>query len=176
MTSLITFGTFPVASHQRDRFMHGQLSQDWYEKYPAIFDEDDLRLARSQPTYHFFEWLAAILLYLSIGYHSLIEKYKYTKGGHKRKQEIIERLNSASLNAALAHRGDYGNVQCPDLLVYAPDLTDWFFCEVKGGNDKLSIKQELHFQALQELTSKPVRLVQFYYVDKNVSRRPSSFT
>lgn len=176
MTSLITIGTFPVTPQQRDCFVHGQLSQDWYNQYPAIFDKDDLRLAKSQPRNHFYEWLAAILIYHSTGYHSLVEKYQFTKDGHKRKQEIIERINSTGLHTALSLRADYGNVQCPDLLVYAPDLTDWYFCEVKAGQDRLRAKQELHFQALHELTGKPVKLVQFYFVGKNVSRPRVSLT
>jgi hypothetical protein len=174
MTSLMTFGAFSITHQQRDRFVNGKLSQDWYDKYPAIFDEDDLRLAKSQPRNHFYEWLAAILIYHSTGCYSLVEKYQYTKDRHKRKPEIIERINSAALNAALAHHGNYGDVQCPDLLVYAPDLTDWFFCEVKGGNDKLGLKQDMHFQALQELTGKPIQFIQFNYVSKNTSERNAS--
>jgi hypothetical protein len=170
MTSITTFGIFAATSQQRDRFANGLLSREWYDQYPALFDEDDLRLAKTQPRNHFYEWLAAILIYHSTGYHSLVEKYQYTKDGHKRKQEIIERIKSTALNAALLYRGDYGNVQCPDLLVYAPDLSDWFFCEVKGGKDKLSENQELHFQALQGLTGKSVQLVQFYFVGRSNSK------
>ncbi len=170
MTSLVTFGTFAVSHQQRGRFANGQLSQDWYEKYPTIFDEDDLRLVKTQPQNHFYEWLAAILIYYSTGYYSLVEKYQYTKGGHKRKQEVIEKIHSTALNAALVHHGSYGNVQCPDLLVYAPDYSDWYFCEVKGGSDRLREKQELHFQALKDLTGKPVQLIQFYFVSKGVLR------
>jgi hypothetical protein len=92
----MNLGTFTVARQQRDRFVNGQLSQDWYEKYPSIFDEDDLRLAKTQPRNHFYEWLAAILIYLSTSYYSLVEKYQYTKVGHKRKQEIIEQIHSTT--------------------------------------------------------------------------------
>lgn len=169
MTSLITLGTFAVSIQQRDHFIKGQLSQDWYEKYPAIFDEDDLRLAKTQPRNHFYEWLAAILIYHSTGYYSLVEKYQFTKKRHKHKQEVIEKINSVTLNTALLHHGNYGFVQCPDLLVYAPDFSDWYFCEVKGGTDRLREKQELHFQELKELTGKPVQLVRFYLVGKSVS-------
>ena len=170
MTALITFGTFTVHSQQRDSFINGKLAQDWYNQYPAIFDEDDLRLTKTQPSNHFYEWLAAIVIFHSTGYRSLIEKYQFTKDGHQRKQEIIERINSPALNTALLHYGEYGKIQCPDLLVYAPDLSDWFFCEVKGGSDRLREKQKLHFQALQSLTGKAVRLVQFHVVGKSVAK------
>ena len=174
MTSLITLGTFAVSIEQRDRFINGQLSKDWHEKYPTLFDEDDLRIARTQPRNHFYEWLAAISIYHSTGYYSLVEKYQFTKHGHKRKQAVVEKIHSPALDEALRHHGNYGLVQCPDLLVYAPDFSDWYFCEVKGGTDRLRAKQELHFQALKDLTGKPVRLVQFYTIGKKVSKPQSS--
>ena len=30
-----------------------------------------------------------------------------------------------------------GRAQAPDLLMYAEDLSDWFFCEAKGPRDRL---------------------------------------
>ena len=52
-------------------------------------------------------------------------------------------------------------VQAPDLLVYAPDYSDWFFCEVKGGSDHLRQAQKDHFIVLSELSGKPIYLVKF---------------
>lgn len=161
MKALIPIGTFAVNPKQRERFVSGKLWQEWHDKYSEIFDDDDLRLAERQPGYHFYEWLAAILIHHSIGYLSLVEKYQYTAEKHKRKEWVLKQLNSPTLSKALEYQGDYGYVQCPDLLVYERDFSDWYFCEVKGGRDKLTVKQERHFQALADLTKKPVRLVEF---------------
>jgi hypothetical protein len=37
---------------------HGQLSGQWYAQYPSLFDKQDLRMARTQSRYHFYEWFA----------------------------------------------------------------------------------------------------------------------
>jgi hypothetical protein len=160
MTSITTIGTFEVRQLQRERFISGKLWQEWYSKYPNLFDIDDVRLAESQAKlgYHFYEWLAAIMLYHTTGYLSLIEQYQCKN--HKRKQEIIRQINSQSLSKAISYRSDNKNIQCPDLLVYTADLSDWFFCEVKG-EDKLSYAQKIHFQAFADLIGKPIRLIQF---------------
>ena len=49
--------------------------------------------------------------------------------------------------------------QAPDLLVYKPDFSDWFFCEVKGPHDHMRPVQSAFFEALSSLSSRPV-----YYV------------
>jgi hypothetical protein len=159
MTELVTIGTFDVPSTQRERFISGALWQEWYSQYPMLFDENDLHIVENQARggYHFYEWLAAILIYHSTGYLSLVEKYQYDY--HKHKQQVAKQLNSPELLRALAYRGDYGAVQCPDLLVYAPDFSDWYFCEVKGGSDRIRPIQQHHFRVLSDLTGKPIRLV-----------------
>ncbi len=43
-------------------------------------------IAENQPDYHFWEWLAAIVLYHATGYRALVEKYAYAN--HPRKQEM----------------------------------------------------------------------------------------
>jgi hypothetical protein len=48
--------------------------------------------------------------------------------------------------------------------MYAPDLTDWFFCEVKGPRDSLRDEQCRKFKALADLSGKPVRLLRFQWV------------
>jgi hypothetical protein len=164
MTALVTIGTFDVPLTQRERFKSGELWREWHSSYPDLFDEDDLRLAKTQAGggYHFYEWLAAILLYQRTGYLSLVEKYQ--SKNHKRKQLIVKQFNSPELFQALAYRSEDSAYGCPDLLVYAPDFSDWYFCEVKGGTDRMRPAQERHYQALQELTGKPIRLVKFRLV------------
>ena len=45
--------------------------------------------------------------------------------------------------------------------MYAEDLSDWFFCEVKGARDRLRDEQIRKFGLLAGMTSKPVRLIEF---------------
>ena len=52
-----------------------------------------------------------------------------------------------------------GRAQPPDLLMYAQDLSDWFFCEVKGPGDRLRAEQLSKFEALAETSGKAVRLL-----------------
>ena len=43
--------------------------------------------------------------------------------------------------------------------MYAPDLSDWFFCEVKGPRDRLRPVQVNKFEGLAMVSGKPVRLL-----------------
>ena len=81
--------------NQLIQFQSGGLPREWNRKYPNIFDEDDLRLALSQPKNHFFEWLGAIVLYQRCGYLSLLEKYQFKN--HKHKQTVLAQLSFPSL-------------------------------------------------------------------------------
>jgi hypothetical protein len=145
--------------NQRMQFQSGELPRKWYKEYPSIFDEDDLRLAFSRPTYHFFEWLGAICLYQRSGYLSLIEQYQFKN--HKHKQAILSRLNFPGLKKAMEYQLRINKTQAPDLLVYKPDYSDWFFCEVKGRDDPLSQQQRNHFTVLSEISGKPIYLIIF---------------
>jgi hypothetical protein len=149
---------------QRELFASGKLWREWIAQYPDIFDEDDCRLAQNQAHlhHHFFEWRAAIWLYEKKGYLSLVEKYQFNN--HKRKQSIFLPRISSNLELVnlIAHPKDHGRVQCPDLFVYKPDSpTDWFFCEVKGGADRVRDEQASYFEMLFNACHKPVRLIQF---------------
>lgn len=121
-------------------------------------------MTRSSGT-HFYEWLAAILIYHSTGYLSLIEQYQFKN--HKRKQTVLKKINSSLLNELIAGQHQL-HVQFPDLLVYSPDFTDWFFCEVKGGTDALSDAQERAFQTLAELSHQPVYLIEFHLTEEHM--------
>jgi hypothetical protein len=136
---------------QRRRFVAGELGPIWSARYPQLFDDDDCRLCRNQckDGFHFYEWLAAILLYEATGYLSLVQKYG--SKNHKRKLPIWEKV------APVKSLPDgYGY---PDLFVYAPDRTDWYFCEVKGGRDRLQPRQLRTFRKLHKITGKPIRLM-----------------
>jgi len=134
------------------------LALEWRQRFPHLFDDDDLRLAKSQPKNHFCEWLGAIVLHQTTGYLSLVEKYEFAT--HPRKKEIVAQLLPLAVRDALRDRS-HGRAQAPDLLMYAPDYSDWFFCEVKGPSDRLRDEQIRKFSRLADLTSKPVRLLEF---------------
>ena len=81
--------TFTYSSIFLKRWRSGSLPKEWQRKHPDIFDKDDLRIALSQPKYHFGEWFAAIH-YAKKGYRVLVEKYLYQN--HARKLKIIGRF------------------------------------------------------------------------------------
>jgi hypothetical protein len=138
---------------QRARFADGSLVDEWHGSYPDIFDEDDYRLARSQPGNHFFEWLAAVLFRESTGYYSLIEKYETAKHAGK-VAKFKEIVNPAVFEFAMTHRAGL-----PDLFVYQPGTPNWFFCEVKGGSDRLSPGQRERHDQLESITKTQVRIL-----------------
>ena len=154
-------GPFSRTQAERQRFCTGFLWREWAERYPQLFDADDCRIARTQAQHglHFFEWLAAIRIYEATGYLSLIEKYEFKK--HSRKQRIVKSLLPQSVLKVLSHRNRQGRVQSPDLLVYTADLSDWYFCEVKGPSDLLRKKQLDFFEKLTTVSQKPVALLEF---------------
>jgi len=137
------------------------LWREWAERYPQLFDADDCRIAKTQAQhgYHFFEWLAAIRVYENTGHLSLIEKYEFKT--HPRKQRIVKCLLPDRVLEVLKHRNRQSRVQCPDLLVYAADLSDWYFCEVKGDSDFLHKAQLKFFEKLARASGKPVALLKF---------------
>ncbi len=157
-------GVLVYHSQQRQRFLSGELWRDWADRYQEIFDEQDVELAHNQAPapmgYHFFEWLAAILLYHTTGYLSLVEQYEFKI--QKRKQVVLQKLVSPDLFELITdHCESYGSTQCPDLLVYAPDFSNWFFCEVKSPTDKLSEIQKRFFAALSEVSRKEIGIFRF---------------
>ena len=137
------------------RLIAGELVRIWAKQYPRIFDKDDIRITKKQRNYHFFEWLAAVIIYNSTGYLSLIEKYKLQS--QERKQKILRKLMTNEQITQIYVHG----VHCPDLLVYSPDYRDWFFCEVKGSSDKLRKEQIRYFEKLRKFTGKRTSLIEF---------------
>jgi hypothetical protein len=158
MEAITTIATIRLEGSQRARWQSGQLAQEWRTRFPDLFDDDDLRIAASQPGVHFYEWLGAIVLHHTTGYLSLVEKYEFA--AHARKQQIVDQLLPPSVRDVLRDRSQ-GRAQAPDLLMYAEDLSDWFFCEVKGPRDRLRDEQVRKFGLLADLTARPVRLLEF---------------
>lgn len=137
-------------SEQRSKFRKGSLVRVWSDRYPELFDERDLELAKSQPNYHYFEWLTAVILYESTGYLSLLENY--TAKSHPRKLELFESI----VPAAVFEYCINNQSGLPDLFCFLPNSNQWLFCEVKGGPDQVRINQQIRMKELQDLTGKPV--------------------
>ena len=153
--------TVAFSTAQRERFTSTALMLEWRRRYPALFDEDDERLAKSQTGHHFFEWLGAVIMHEATGYRCLLQKYQFKT--HPAKQEVLRRIAPTALRRLLETRanGRFGMMQRPDLLMYSDDERDFFFCEVKGLNDRLSKRQVAFFGVIAEVTGKPVRLLEF---------------
>jgi hypothetical protein len=158
-------GVFPVSRGLQLRWKQGNVAPRWARRYPQLFDADDLRLAMSQGHmgYHFFEWFAAIILHHATGYHALVAKYQF--GNHSRKETILQKLLSPRMLEALRDRESFGSAQAPDLLMYAADFLNYFFCEVKGPADRLSQVQALKFEALTAVEGAKVCLFKFKWTN-----------
>ncbi|WP_407278308.1 VRR-NUC domain-containing protein [Aromatoleum evansii] len=128
---------FSFHTDQRERFRDGTLVRDWRRRYPQIFDEDDERVLNTehQRRYHFFEWLSAVLLFEATGYISLVEKY--TSKSHPNKRKTLQQILTPKTFQWLCEN-ESGQ---PDLFVFQPVTKDWFFCEVKGGSDRIRQNQ-----------------------------------
>jgi hypothetical protein len=73
----------------------------------------------------------------------------------------LEKLVTGETIDFISSRGISSVTQCPDLLVYTPDRSEWFFCEVKGPQDKLRGKQIDFFQELERVSGKRIKVVNF---------------
>lgn len=141
---------------EKARFHAGPLRIEWAAQYPRIFDEQEVRIAVNQPEGHFFEWFAAVHLYETTGWLSLVESYQFKI--QKWKRNVLQKLGASELVKFFDSQGKagFGRRQAPDLLVYAPDLSEFYFCEVKGPTDRLSPVQIEYFKAVSIAAGKDV--------------------
>lgn len=152
-----SIGPIEYSVAQRQRFRDGELVALWKRRYPAIFDDDDVRLALSQPSAHFGEWLAAITIFNATGHLSLLEKYGLPS--HRRKLKLFQTIVPQEQRDLMdAHPVV---VQSPDLFVYSEDRKDWYYCEVKVDSDRLRPKQIAFFERIMEITGRPVFAMEF---------------
>jgi hypothetical protein len=170
MPEFITYATFKTNDAHRMYFKKGNLVENWSRMYPFLFDAHDTQIALNQRDlgYHYYEWLAAILLYHTKGLLSLIEAYAYKS--HERKRKILEKLVAGDTLDFIASKGISSVTQCPDLLVYTPDRIEWFFCEVKGPKDKLRKKQIDFFRELEQKAGKRIKIINFINLPGNITR------
>jgi len=123
----------------REGYWPKPLARIWRSSYPLIFDDDDLRLALRQPQYHFVEWFAAVHLLHSQGLYSLVSKYAFEN--HARKRRVV--LGLMSKGDLMSLRPPSLRGQPPDLLVYRPGTSKFWFVEVKGPHDRdRAVQQE----------------------------------
>ena len=91
------------------------------------------------------------MFYESTGFCSLVEKY--TCANHAAKFAKFEKI----VGKELFNRFREDELVAPDLFVYSPNRRGaWFFCEVKGGRDKLNDRQSTGFRKLYEITKRQV--------------------
>lgn len=129
--------SFSFHPQQRERFRTGALVSEWRQRHDLLFDERDEDILRTehQRKYHFYEWLAAILLFESAGYRSLVEKYTAVTHPSKR-TTLREHVEPPVYDWLCANESGQ-----PDLFVYRPNGGDWFLCEVKGPGDRVRRNQ-----------------------------------
>jgi hypothetical protein len=155
-------GSFIITKQQKARYKAGDLWHEWLEKYPGLFDEKDQESFRNQAVlgYGFVESLTAIFLYNATGYISVFGSFGYKS--QPCKNALVEELVSKQTWEIITSMRKYRS-QAPDLLCYAPDKSDYFFCEVKGPGDRLRETQVQYFQLLQEVSAKPVYTVKYKF-------------
>lgn len=152
------FRTYKFDNTLKKSFEVGDLRKKWTVTYPMLFDEQDHKIANHQTQYHYYEWQAAINIFMEFGYLSLIEKYQFSK--YSSQYNLFKCLVPESV-VQLLHSQKYGNTQLPDLFVFSPDKAFWYFCEVKGNRDRERPKQSALFEELERLTDRPVKLIRF---------------
>jgi len=128
----------------------GRLHDKWFRENKLIFDEDDLRIARTQHSRgtHFGEWLTAIH-YAKLGYNVLVEKYTcgVRSGIHPRKRKFISKiLGDDALKTFHKWKGQFDS-QVPDLFVFKGK--EYFFVEVKKGRDAVRACQNEYFKRIK---------------------------
>jgi hypothetical protein len=153
-------GSFVITKQQKECYKTGDLWRDWLRTYPNLFDEKDQQLFRNQAIYGygFVEFLSIIFLYNATGYIPIFGNYGWETQPYK--NTLIKEFVSKETWEVIMSQKKYHS-QPPDLFVYAPDKTDYFFCEVKGPGDRLRETQIQYFQLLQEISGKPVYTIKF---------------
>jgi hypothetical protein len=168
----VEIGTIPFRQSERALWNAGDLAPRWANQFPDLFDAADLDFAINQGTrlgFGFVEWLAAIVLHHATGFCPLfgyeagtVSEQKAKVPGYpeaiRAKEEIVQAVLPPNVIAAMRDHSKDG-VLPPDLLLYAPDFSDWFFCEVKGPGDKVSGSQYEKFKTLVSISGKPVRVL-----------------
>jgi VRR-NUC domain len=158
---LLELPTQWIAESQRESFRAGDLRERWATMFtPTLFDEHDLKAARNQTNHHFYEWMAAVILYEAMGYRSIYMKGKLK--GNRRKREIF--VSRAGRCDGLVEMIDSQTRQPPDLFLFRDaDPDDWTLCEVKGPNDRLQDYQPPFYERISERSNRAVYVLNLRY-------------
>jgi hypothetical protein len=150
--------SFIYRESDRENFSCGELRLLWKRKYPFIFSDQDFQIAINQPRYHFFEWLGAVMIFETTGFLSFIEQYRFKN--HKDEFKTVKSFVPKDLFELLIKPEIVDvQVQPPDLFCYLPESSCYFFCEVKGKNDRLSDNQKKYFSKIEELSGRHIYLL-----------------
>ena len=114
--------------------------------------------------YGFVESLTIIFLYNATGYIPILGNYGLQTQPHK--NAIVKELVSNETWGLVTYKGG-SQPMPPDVFVYAPDKSDFFFCEVKGPSDRLRAPQVKYFQQIQETSGKLVYTVKYRFAPFN---------
>lgn len=99
------------------------------------------------------------MLHEATGYRCLLQKYQFST--HPQKQATLARVIPPSLTAIFDAQVGGNRRQGPDLLMYAPDETNFFFCEVKGPHDNPRPPQTELFESIAAATGQRIELLRF---------------
>jgi hypothetical protein len=164
-------GPLAASRNHLAQFRSGVLLRAWARAYPMLFSRRDLELALAQRRNHYFEWLVAIVLYHTEGLLS-IQKYEFPVASRPRR-DTVERLLGPNVCSWLRSRQRQRVVQCPDLLAFTPDLSGPRFYEAKGPTDSLRPNQKAFFNKLSLVTSCPIKIVTFSWLNDRQDRQQS---
>ena len=149
---------FTFSRREREQFRSGVLVRQWAEQYPFLFGPEEVAAALSSSgkrSGSFFEWVSAVRLYEAQGYYSLVRDYASSLQSGKKGvvSELCGKVATGFMAAAPA------KMQFPALLVYRPDLSEWFFCDVKGPGDIVRKSEGIFFPRLAEETGVGIFLI-----------------
>lgn len=178
-------GTLPVKHSQMALWREGSLGKEWKGRFGADlgFDLhfDWFYEQQGKPFgFGFFETLAVIVLHHATGYlpggsgdfrfppptKKEIAEGRRDKFDVMRHKGIAEEVLPAKVLDVVRDQTESGT-QAPDLLMYAPDYSDWFFCEVKGPGDRWQPGQPEKFASIAEASGKPIWLLQFKWMPES---------
>ncbi len=170
---LLELAPLVVKRSEYQRWRTDTVAEEWLQAHPSVFDQDDLRLAvvRRAQGRHYFEWAAARHLHQVTGFNALVCKYEFAV--HRDKRAIVKRPLPPTVDRILRDRKQYGRAQAPDLLMYAPDFTAFFFCEVKGPTDRMRPEQLRKFGAIAQATRQPVHLIRVCWGEQDQVAAPT---
>ena len=154
MNELFEERTWYYSKRLRHLFKWGGLARKWQHEYPHLFSDHDLSLTRHGSAHLFFEWLASITFFHSMGYRS---HHKYECDNDPEGQGTFRRL----LGEAFSDRYLENCTGSPDLLVVSQDESDWFLCETKGPGDRIGIAQRRMAKLIYNHTKRKVVLLSF---------------